>query len=186
VTSRQAAAPARSADLRRTGVLVALDDDTAGRKAAVRAHDILRAISDRLQSVALSGRDPAEILETEGATTLRTILRDRAQPLSAAVIDAHIAPWERRLRDPEGPLLAMRSVATVIAGLLPLETAEAIRQITRNKEMITLDEYMQPVANPEIPEIARVLSADTAYQITRRAERLGFTDYSDVLAEVAK
>ena len=44
---------------------------------------------------------------------------------------------------------------------------------------------MQPVANPELPEIARALPADTAYQITRTAERLGFTDYSDVLAEVA-
>ena len=44
---------------------------------------------------------------------------------------------------------------------------------------------MQPVANPALPEIARRLPADTAYQITRTAERLGFTDYSDVLAEVA-
>jgi DNA primase len=185
LTSRQAAALGRAADLRRTGVLVAFDDDTAGRKAAVRAYDILRTISDRLQSVALSGRDPAEILETEGAPVLRAILRGGAQPLSAVVIDAHIAPWERRLRDPEGPLLAMRSVATVIADLLPPDTAGAIRQITRNKKLIALDERMQPVANPELPEIARVLPADTAYQITRTAERLGFTDYSDVLAEVA-
>jgi hypothetical protein len=44
---------------------------------------------------------------------------------------------------------------------------------------------MRPVANPELPAIARALPADTAYQITRTAERLGFTDYSDVLAEVA-
>jgi hypothetical protein len=44
---------------------------------------------------------------------------------------------------------------------------------------------MRPVANPELPEIARVLPADTAYQTMRVAERLGFTDYSDVLAEVA-
>jgi tRNA 2-thiouridine synthesizing protein A len=44
---------------------------------------------------------------------------------------------------------------------------------------------MRPVANPELPEIARVLPADAAYQIMRVAERLGFTDYSDVLAEVA-
>jgi hypothetical protein len=33
--------------------------------------------------------------------------------------------------------------------------------------------------------LARALPADTACQITRTAERLGFTDYSDVLAEVA-
>ena len=44
---------------------------------------------------------------------------------------------------------------------------------------------MRPVANPELPEIARVLPADAAYQTMRVAERLGFTDYSDVLAEVA-
>lgn len=44
---------------------------------------------------------------------------------------------------------------------------------------------MQPVTNPELPEIARALPADTAYQIIRTAKRLGFTGYSDVLAEVA-
>jgi DNA primase catalytic core len=185
LTSRQAAALSRAADIRRTGVRVAFDNDTAGRKAAIRAYDILRPISDRLQSVTLSGKDPAEVLETEGAASLRTILEDRVRPLSAVVIDAHLEPWEQRLQDPEGPLLAMRSTAALIAGLLPRETAEAIRQITRNKELLTLDEHMRPVANPELPEIARALPADTIYQIIRTAERLGFTDYSDVLAEVA-
>jgi hypothetical protein len=107
------------------------------------------------------------------------------QPLSAVVIDAHLAPWERRLHDPEGPLLAMRSTATVIAGLLPAGTAEAIRQITGNRELATVDDQMRPVANPELPEIARILPADAAYQTMRVAEQLGFTDSSDVLAEVA-
>ena len=79
----------------------------------------------------------------------------------------------------------MRSTATLIADLLPPETAQAIRQITRNKELLTLDEHLRPVANPELPEIARALTADTIYQIMRTAERLGITDYSDVLAEVA-
>ena len=184
LTSRQAAALGRAADLRRTGVLVAFDDDTAGRKAAVRAHDILRAVSGRLQSVTLCGKDPAEILETGGAATLRAILRDRVQPLSTVVIDAHIDSWERRLRDADGPLLAMRSVATVIAGLIPPESAGAIRRITQDKELLTLDERMRPVTNPELPEIARALPADTAYQITRAAERLGYAEYSDVLVEV--
>jgi DNA primase len=185
LTSHQAAALGRYADLRHTVVLVAFDDDTSGRKAAIRAYNILRPISDRLQSVTLSGKDPAEILETGGAAALQTILQDRVRPLSAIVIDAHLDPWERRLQDPAGPLLAMRSTATLIAGLLPRETAEAIRHITRNKELLTLDERMHPVANPELPEVARALPADTIYQIIRTAERLGFTDYSDVLAEVA-
>ena len=185
LTSKQAAILAQAADLGSTGVLVAFDDDPAGRKAAVRAYDILRTVSSRLQSAVLSGKDPAEILQTEGPAALRTVLRDQVQPLSAVVIDAHLAPWERRLQDPEGPLLAMRSTAAVIAGLLPAGSAEAIRQITGNRELATVDEQMRPVANPEIPEIARVLPADAAYQTMRVAERLGFTDYSDVLAEVA-
>ena len=184
LTSKQAAILAQAADLGSAGILVAFDDDQAGRKAAVRAHDILRMVSSRLQSAVLSGKDPAEILQTQGPEALRTILRDQVQPLSAVVIDAHLAPWERRLQDPEGPLLAMRSMAAVIAGLLPAGTAEAIRQITGNRELAMVDDQMRPVANPEIPEIARVLLADAAYQIMRVAERLGFTDYSDVLAEV--
>jgi DNA primase len=185
LTSRQVAALGRATDVRQIGILVAFDDDTAGRTAAVRAYDILRAISDRLQSVTLSGKDPAEILETAGPASLRAILGDRVRPLSAIVIDARIDSWERRLRDPEGPLLAMRSTATLIAGLLPPETADAIRGITRGKELLTLDERMRPVTSPELPEIARALPAETAYQITLAADRLGYSDYSDVLAEVA-
>jgi DNA primase len=184
LTSKQAAILAQAADLGSVGVLVAFDDDQAGRKAAVRAYDILRAVSSRLQSAVLSGKDPAEILQTGGPEALRTIFRDRVQPLSGVVIDAHLALWERRLQDPGGPLLAMRSTAAVIARLLPAESAEAIRQITGNRELATVDEQMRPVANPGLPEIARILPADAAYQTIRVAERLGFTDYCDVLAEV--
>jgi hypothetical protein len=85
----------------------------------------------------------------------------------------------------EGPLLAMRSVAAVIADLPPAETAEAIRRITGNQELPTADEHMHPIANPPLPQIVGELRAAAAFQITRTAERLGFTDYSDVLAEVA-
>ena len=185
LTSNQAAILARAADLGSTGILVAFDDDPVGRKAAVRAHDVLRAVSGRLQSAVLPGKDPAEILQTEGPAALRTVLRDQVQPLSSVVIDAHLAQWERRLHDADGPLLAMRSTATVIAGLLPAAGAEAIRRVTGNRELATMDEQIRPIANPELPEIARVLPADAAYQTMRVAERLGFTDYSEVLAEVA-
>jgi DNA primase len=185
LTSKQAVILAQSADLGRTGILVAFDDDTAGRNAAIRAHGILRPVSGRLQSAVLPGKDPAEILQTDGPAALRTVLRDQVQPLSSVLIDAHLAPWKRRLHDPEGPLLAMRSTATVIASLLSAASAEAIRQITGNRELATVDEQMRSVTNPELPEIARVLPSDAACQIMRVAERLGFTDYSDVLAEVA-
>jgi DNA primase len=185
LTGTQAEALSRAADLRQVGILVAFDDDAAGRKASVRAYHVLRTISDRLQTVTLSGKDPAEILESEGPAALRAVLQGHAKPLSAMVIDAHLAPWERRLRDTEGPLLAMRSLAAVIADLLPAETAREIRRIIGNQELATLDVHMQSVANPALPQIARALPADAAFQIAQTAERLGFTDYSDVLAEVA-
>jgi DNA primase catalytic core len=185
LTSRQAAALARVGHLERTGILVAFDDDAAGRKAAIRAYGTLRAVSDRLQSVVLSGKDPAEVLETEGAAALRAILRGQVRPLSGVVIGAHLDQWERKLQDAAGPLLAMRSAAIIIADLLPIDTARTIRQITADKELMTLDEDMNPVVNAELLEIARAIPADAAYQTIQVAERLGFTEYSDILAEVA-
>lgn len=184
LTGQQAALLKRTASPD-TRIMVAFDDDLAGRKAAVRAYGILRDVSSRLQSVMLVGRDPAQILQEAGTQALRATLGTQLQPLSVVVIDAAITPWEHRLHETDGPLLAMRSAATIIAGLLPAGTAAAIRHITAGKELATIDDEMRPVALPELPEIAATLSADTAYQIARVASRLGIENYSDVLAEVA-
>jgi len=46
------------------------------------------------------------------------------------------------------------------------------------------DDLLRPVDNPELTEIARLLTADTPYQIMRVAGKLGF-EASEVLAEVA-
>ena len=100
------------------------------------------------------------------------------------IIDNRIATWQQRLRDPDGPLLAMRDVATLIAGLLPPGSAGQIRQVTGDREMTTADDLLRPVEAPELPEIARLLPADAPYQVMRVADRLGFGP-SDVLAEVA-
>jgi DNA primase len=66
LTSSQAETLSRTADLRQTGILVAFDDDPAGRKAAVRVYRVLRAISDRLQAVTLSGKDPQNSSRLKG------------------------------------------------------------------------------------------------------------------------
>lgn len=184
LTSQQAALLSRTAvpDGR---IIVAFDDDPAGRKAAVRAHGILSQVSTRLQSVELSGRDPAQILQDDGTQALAAILSTQLYPLSTVVIDAAISPWEHRLHETEGPLRAMRSVAAVIARQLPADTARAIRRITGGREVATIDDDMRSVALPELPEIAGILTADTVYQVARVADRLGITNYSDVLAEVA-
>ena len=183
LTSQQATVLSRAADLPRTGILVAFDADTAGRKAAIRAHGILLPLTSKLQSALLASRDPAEILQQDGPEALRTILREQTQPLSALVIDTSIEAWGRRLGDPEGPLLAMRSTAALIAGLLPPGSTGQFRQVTRDRELQMVDDLLRPVACPELTEIARRLPADTAYQIMRTAGRLGF-EASDVLAEV--
>ena len=103
LTSQQAAQLSQAADLPRTGILVAFDSDTAGRKAAIRAHGILRPLTGKLQSAALDGKDPAEILQRDGPAALRIILREHRQPLSALLIDASIEQWGRRLDDTERP-----------------------------------------------------------------------------------
>ena len=112
LTSQQVAALAAAADLPRIGVLAAFDSDQAGRKAATRAYGILRPVTGKLGSVLLAAKDPAEILQRDGPAALRAILRDQIQPLSAVIIDARIEPWERRLRDTGGPLLALRDAAS--------------------------------------------------------------------------
>ena len=184
LTSQQAALIGQAADLDRTGVLVAFDSDAAGRKAALRAYGILRPLTGNLQTALMDGKDPAEILQQHGPAALRAALHDRRQPLSAPLIDARIASWERRLDDPVGQYTAMLNVAVLIADLLPDETTRQIRRITAGRELQTSDDQLHHVDNPELPQIARILPADTAFQTVRTAAKLDL-DVSDVLTMVA-
>jgi DNA primase len=184
LTSQQAAQLSQAADLARTGIIVAFDSDTAGRKAAIRAHGTLRPLTGNLQSAELDGKDPAQILQRDGPQALCRVLHEHRQPLSALLIDTSIEQWARRLDDIDGPLLAMRATATLIASLLPGGTATQIRGITAGRELQTTDELLRPVDNHEIQQIAAILHAETTYQIVRAAAKLGF-DTTDVLAEVA-
>jgi len=60
------------------------------------------------------GRDPAEILQTDGPAALAASIQ-RSQPLASAVIDACIDQWADRLDHPEGQLGVLRN-----AGVFPL------------------------------------------------------------------
>lgn len=184
LTSQQAALIGQAADLGRTGIVIAFDSDAAGRKATLRAHGILLPLTSKLQTVLLDGKDPAEILQHQGPDTLRGILRDRRESLSAVLINARIESSNPRLDDPVSTYFAMLKAAVLIADLLPEETARHIRRITAGRELQLLDDQLRHVDNPELAEIARVLPADTAYQIVRTAAKLDF-DASDVLTVVA-
>ena len=78
----------------------------------------------------------------------------------------------------------MRATATLIASLISDGTASQIRAITAGRELQTTDDLLRPVDNPEIPQIAAILPAETAYQTVHAAGKLGF-DVIDVLAEIA-
>ena len=185
LTPRQAAALGRVADLSRTGVLVALDGDRAGRQAAVKAYAVLLTVTSKTTAVTLPpGRDPAEILQADGPAALRGILQNRTEPLAAVVIDAHLDSWATRLDHAEGQLHALRSAATLIASLLPSDTADQILQVTSGHHLTTLDDDLRPVESPDLPAIARLLPATAACQILHVANRLE-TDSSEVTTEVA-
>ena len=185
LTSRQAAALGRLADPGKTGVLVALDGDRAGREAAIKAYRILFPVAATTTAVILpSGQDPAGILQTGGPAALSNVLQHQIQPLARVVIDAHLDAWGRQLDDAAGQLRAMRSAATLIAGQLPPETADRVLQITGGGIVATLDQNLRPVADARLPEIARLLPADVICQIIHTADRLA-SECSDVTAEVA-
>lgn len=183
LTSRQVAALASVADLRRTGILVALDSDRAGYQGIMKAHELLLAHTRKTTAVILAdGRDPAEILQPEGPLALCGALQ-HAEPLARVVIDAHIDRWGRRLDHAEGRLGAMRSTAGLIAHTLPAGTIAEIQRITGGRTLMTLDEELRHIPNPELPTIARLLPADAAGQIVLVADRTG-CDCSEVIAEV--
>lgn len=185
LTSRQVAALASACDISEAGVIVALDGDRAGRDAAVRAYGVLSAVTSKAVAVTLPpDRDPASILQADGAAALQAVLRQRAEPLASLVIDAHLDQWSARLGEAEGQLGALRSAASLIASMLPPDIADQILGITGGRRLDPVGDDLRPIALPELPEIARLLPVGAACQITRVAERLG-TDLSDVTAEVA-
>lgn len=185
LTAHQVAALSRLADLPKSGVLVALDGDRAGRQAAIKAHPIL------LPAVAMPGAvilpansDPASILQSDGPAALRELLHRQVRPLAEIVIDAQLDTWAERLDHPEGRLAALRAAADLIASQLPAETATKVLAITGGHDIATLDDHLQPIARPELPAIARALPASATCQIARIAERLD-TEYSEVTTAVA-
>jgi len=100
------------------------------------------------------------------------------------VIDAHLDSRARQLDHAVGQLHAMRSAATLIASLLPSETADRILEVTGGRHLATLNDDLRPVADPELPAIARMLPANAACQIIRVANRTE-SDCSEVTVEVA-
>jgi DNA primase len=137
LTARHIAALANATDLAAAGVLVAFDDDAAGRRAAVRAYHLLAPITTGVEAVELpAGQDPAQVLADHGPTVLAATLAEHTRPLADLVIDAELEKWSRWLDHAEGRINAMRAAAPLIAAMPPDHVG---RQVARLAERLDLD-----------------------------------------------
>ncbi len=119
----------------RTGVTVAFDADRAGRRAATRAFDLLRAVADDIAIAPLpDGADPAGYFREHGPAALGALL-DASGPLADLVIDAKLAGFEQWFGFTDGKFLALHAVAPVVAGLPPAQVA---RQAARVADHLAL------------------------------------------------
>ena len=119
LTAEQVSALARSVDLRERGIRVALDADSAGRKAAVRAYQHLAPLGNPVAVTLPDGTDPADLLRTSGRDAVRDALQRSARPLADLAVDAAIGEWAhgRELVFTELQIGALRAAATVIAAM---------------------------------------------------------------------
>lgn len=138
LTPEQVALLARTVDLPRVGVRIALDRDGAGRKAAVRAYAPLSEVATEIMAVTLPEKDPAKLLQDHGCQALKDTLTTSVHPLAELVVDARIEVWQHdgTLESVETQFGAIRAVGKLIATMPP---AEASRQAIRTAELFIRD-----------------------------------------------
>ena len=140
LTAKQVTALNRAAGLASTGVLVAFDADSAGRRAAISAYHLLGQRTAKIEAVTFPpGQDPAQVLREHGPAALAAALASRRNPLADLVVDAEVSKWTRWMPSAEGLVGALRAVAPVIATMPPPEVA---RQVGRVAARLGLDHGM--------------------------------------------
>jgi len=117
-----------SCGLAARGVVTAFDGDAAGRKASLRAYDLLRAVRAWPTALDLpAGQDPASLAAEYGTAGLQAALLAAAgKPLADLVVDERIA--RHHLGWPEGQVAAGRAASAVVAAMPPEHVS---RQIVR-------------------------------------------------------
>jgi DNA primase catalytic core len=109
--------PHRDGEPERAPIIVATDNDRAGRQAAHRAFWQLAARGeDPRHLIVPHGKDAAELLQTDGPATLRASL-DTTPPLAEQIITDRTAAYTDRLDTIEGRLHATRRAADIIGAL---------------------------------------------------------------------
>lgn len=117
-------------------VVLALDNDQAGRSAAVRALPALAAAGvDHPTWVPLPEKDPALVLQRHGAPALQAAVEHRV-PLQDLVVDTILDSWPNPRREIEPRVLALREAAPVVATMPP---DQMVRQTSRMSDRLQLD-----------------------------------------------
>jgi DNA primase catalytic core len=186
LSGEQVAALARAVDLPERGARIALDPDSAGRKAAVRAYASLSAAgSGTLTAVLLpDGRDPAERFLRDGPAALRDTLTSSTCALADIVVDARMSHWahDGELQHPEQQLGALRAACQAIATMPPQDAGSQALRISRlftttygwpqdvvNRELITaVERHFEGPGQAPVPGRARLPPA-TASVVKRAA-----------------
>ncbi|OLT31870.1 hypothetical protein BJF79_08735 [Actinomadura sp. CNU-125] len=150
ITPAHIEALGRRYDLNTSGLVLALDGDSAGRAAAVRSWQALRHITGPVEVALLpEGRDPADILSSARQATVADSLRS-VIPLADLLVDEKMEQFGE-LEFIETRLAAARSTARVIAELPPSQIA---RQVSRVAARTDIDpaEITSAVASAISPE----------------------------------
>jgi DNA primase len=111
-------------------VVVAFDADKAGRRAAIRAHSLLRDVPGDLLTVPFpAGSDPAGYFREHSAAALAELLDEQRHPLADMVVDASMAKFDRWLEFTDAKFLALQSVAPLIAALPANQVARQVARV---------------------------------------------------------
>jgi DNA primase len=118
-------------------VIVALDRDPAGMRAAEAAYDALRGQSASLFTASLPRRsDPAQTLATAGTSGLRQHLT-QLRPLADAIVDHRIEARPHLHDNAEARVACLREVTRVVARMTP---DDATHQAARLSGILGLDQ----------------------------------------------
>ncbi|MEV5574506.1 toprim domain-containing protein [Spirillospora sp. NPDC052269] len=127
-TSEHLSSLRNHADLDAVGLVLALDGDTAGHRATLRAWKTLQQVKGPVDAVVLpKDQDPADILRYQGSMKVLESLQS-AIPLADLVVDAQIERFGGTLDHAEQQVTAARAAATVMA---QMPQGQIVRQVPR-------------------------------------------------------
>jgi DNA primase catalytic core len=128
LTEDQVAALGNVVDLQNTAVVVATDNDHAGRVAATRAWHLLvdAGVTNPRAADLGDHKDPADVLRYDGEDALTTAVTATTSPLLNLVVDHKLDQWGPAIGDnPFAEISALRSIAPHIARADTAQQVEA-------------------------------------------------------------